>query len=154
VSVGKGPKPYKRYEFSTIFLRIPHAEWSLVSSGRKTEFRASPHLCPQLWNVRPPVPVVAYTVFPARGYRRALMVCERAWREPLGAISPESLAAELQPDIAHFRRAWMIREHRSFEPMRQVSAFRVRPWAPEDDQMMGQRLLRLLYGEHLDSRAA
>lgn len=151
---GAGPRPYKQRRARTIFLRVPQADWGAVRAGRKREFRASPKATPQLWDVDPPLPVVAYTVSRSRGHQSQLMVLEATWREPLGAISPESLAAERQPDIAHFRRYWMTREHTAFKPTRMVSVFQIRPWVPSDAAAMGERLLERLYGEFLgDARA-
>lgn len=151
---GAGPRPYKQRRARTIFLRVPYSEWGSVKAGRKREFRASPNATPQFWDVEPPMPVVAYAISRQLGYRAQLMVLEEHWREPLGAISPESLAAEGQPDIAHFRRYWMHREHTAFKPTRMVSVFRVRPWQPSDDAGMAERLLERLYGEFLgDVRA-
>lgn len=141
-----GARPWKQRQARTVFLRVPPAEWAKVSTGRKREFRGSPRSCPQLWNVDPPLPVVAYTYLPQRGYVRELMVLERTWREKLEDISPESLAAEGQPTFAHFRRYWMKREKTKFKPTREVSVFRVRPWEPEDERRMGQRLFERLYG--------
>lgn len=146
---GAGPKPWKQRQARTIFLRVPYAEWGLVTNGRKTEFRSSPRACPQLWDVEPPLPVVAYAIFRNGGYKHELMVLEETWREPLGSITAESLARERQPDIAHFRRYWMKRERRAFEPMREVSVFRVRPFVFQDEQNMARRLLERLYGEFL-----
>lgn len=148
-SSGEGPRPYTQRQARTIFLRVPYTEFVLVTSGRKTEFRASPRACSQLWDVEPPAPVVAYAIFPARGYKQALMVLEEQWREPLGSISPDSLRNERQPDIAHFRRYWMKREKTAFKPTRMVSVYRVRPWQPGDAAHMGDRLLQRLYGDFL-----
>lgn len=144
---GDGPRPYTQRRARTIFLRVPHSEWGLVTAGRKSEFRASPRSCPQLWDVEPPLPVVAYSIFPSRGYQKQLMVLEETWREPLGAISEESLRRERQPDMAHFRRYWMAREKTAFKPTRMISVFRVRLWEPTDDRRMADRLLERLYGE-------
>jgi hypothetical protein len=77
------------------------------------------------------------------------MVLEAVWREPLGAISPESLAAEGFESFAHFRRAWCIREKRLFRPLHMTTAFRVRPWESDDDRAMADALLKRLYGEFL-----
>lgn len=144
---GAGPRPWRQRRARTIFLRVPYADWGLVKSGRKTEFRSSPRACPQLWDVEPPLPVVAYAIFRNGGYKHSLMVLEETWREPLGAVTEESLAREGHSDIAHFRRYWMARESRAFEPMRTVSVFRVRLWRPEDNRDMADRLLERLYGE-------
>jgi hypothetical protein len=147
-SDGAGPRPWKQRQARTIFLRVPHAEWDRVSTGRKGEFRASPRAMPQLWDVEPPLPVVAYTISPQRGYLRELMVLTATWRERLEDISAESLAAEGYPTFAHFRRGWMIREKTKFMPTREVSVFQVRPWEPADERRMADRLFERLYGAY------
>lgn len=101
---------------------------------------------PQLWDVEPPLPVVAYSITPQQGYQNSLMVLTATWRERLEDISAESLAAEGQPDFANFRRYWMIREKTKFKPTREVSVFQVRLWEPADDRRMADRLLERLYG--------
>lgn len=143
---GAGPRPWKQRQARTIFLRVPYSEWKPITAGRKVEFRASPSAMPQLWDVEPPVPVVAYCIHPQRGYLRELMVLMATWRERLENISPESLAAEGQPDFAHFRRYWMIREKTKFRPTREVSVFQVRPWQAHDETRMGERIFERLYG--------
>lgn len=148
-SSGDGPKPWRQAEARTVFLRVPYSEYAQVIAGRKSEFRASPRACSQLWSVEPPLPVVAYAIFPSRGYRGELMLLQGMWREPLGAISAESLERERQPDMAHFRRYWMKREKTAFKPTRMVSVFRVRPWSEHDRDEMAFKLLYRLYGEHL-----
>ena len=87
----RGPKPWTQHRASTIFLRVPSADWIAVRHGIKREFRAESGKVSQLWNVVCPVPVVAYRVDSSGRYDSALMVLEAVWREPLGAISPESL---------------------------------------------------------------
>jgi hypothetical protein len=77
------------------------------------------------------------------------MVLEAVWREPLGAISEESLAAEGYGTMREFRRAWIIREKRRFPLLTPVTVYRVRAWMPEDAAAMGEALLRQLYGEFL-----
>lgn len=79
------------------------------------------------------------------------MVMEDKWLEPLGAISPDSLAAEGFSTIGEFRRYWMQREKRRFMPTRMVTVYRVRPWVPgEDDNNMAALILQRLYGDHLE----
>jgi hypothetical protein len=85
---------------STVFVRVPDAEWGLVKYGNKREFRAACAKHSPLRNVATPTPAVAYCVNSFGEYRSALMVLENIWREPLGAISPESLAAEGSKRIA------------------------------------------------------
>jgi hypothetical protein len=145
----RGPKPWTQHRASTIFLRVPSSDWIAVRHGKKREFRAESGKVSQLWNVECPVPVVAYRLDSHGRYDSALMVLEAVWREPLGAISPESLEAEGFESFAHFRRAWCIREKRLFRPLHMTTVFRVRPWESEDERAMADALLERLYGEFL-----
>jgi hypothetical protein len=150
----KGPRPFAQRRQSTIFLRVPAVDWPAVQRGVKTEFRsqAGRNKTPQLWQVDPPTPVVAWSL--VRGTHTAqLMVLEDIWREPLGVISPESLQREGFASLAEFRRYWISREHRHFTPTREVFAYRLRPWLPEDHDVMGSRLLERLYGDFLPAAA-
>ena len=106
----------------------------------------------QLWNVACPIPVVAYRIDSCERYDSALMVLEAVWREPLGAISPESLEAEGYESFAHFRRAWCVREKRRFRPLHMTTVYRVRSWASDDHRAMADALLERLYGEFLGPR--
>ena len=146
----RGPRPYRQRQASTLFLRIPVAEWAEIMCGVKREFRAAPGNSSALWNVEPPVPVVGYKVDSYGRYEARLIVLEATWREPLGAISPESIEAEGFASFAEFRRHWVLREKRYFPPLATTSVYRVRPWTPEDAQLMSDRLLGLLYGDFLD----
>jgi hypothetical protein len=145
----RGPLPYAQRQTSTVFVRVPPAEWAAVKIGVKREFRAGCGKHSALWNVQTPTPAVAYTVSRISGHRSALMVLEDVWREPLGAISPESLAAEGFESIAEFRRHWIAREHRSFPPLRVTTVYRVRPWTAADNREMADALLRRLYADFL-----
>lgn len=143
------PKPWRQFEVRTTFLQVPSGDWASVKQGRKTEFRATGARMTQLWNVVCPTPVFGYTMRRNVSPEGALLVLEATWREPVGAISPESLEREGFPDVAHFRRYWMNRYKSRFAPMQEVQVYRVRPFAPEDEEKMGLQLLRKLYGEHL-----
>jgi hypothetical protein len=151
-----GPRPYQQRALQTVFLRVPQADWPAVKRGIKTEFRAANGrgAVSQLWNVPTPIPVIAYTI--RRGeYDARLMILERFWQEPLGAISEESLRREGFANLAEFRTYWMAREHRRFRPTRKMFVYQVRPWLRDDVNESAVRLLRHLYGEFLDgSRAA
>ena len=114
-------------------MRVPVAAWGAVTSGCKREFRAQPGNASALWNVETPTPcAVAYKVAHLGRYSAALMVLEAVWREPLGAISEESLANEGYATMGDFRRAWVMREKRRFPLLAPVTVHRVRPWTPED----------------------
>lgn len=142
-----GPRPYEQRQVSTLFLRLPSQEFRAITSGRKTEFRASPGSnSPQFHNVQTPTPVVAYMAHPRRGHDARLMVLEETWQEPIGAIRVDSLQREGQPDLAHFRRYWMARTKRPFKPTRIVACFRVRPWRDGDQAAFAAAIFRRLYG--------
>lgn len=146
-------RPWTQRQARTIFLRVPVADWAKVSRDRQREFRASPSAMPQLWDVQPPLPVVAYTISPQRGHESKLMVLTATWRERLEDISAESLQLEGHQSYAHFRRYWMKREKTKFMPTREVSVFQVRPWEPHDRERMGEKLLERLYGGFLAAGA-
>lgn len=145
----RGPRPYRQTRTSTLFLRVPVAEWGLVKRGAKREFRAAPGSQSQGFDaVNPPMPVVAYSVDRQGRHDAKLMVLERTWKEPLGAITPQSLAAEGCRDLAAFRRRWMLANRKRFTPTRLVAVYVVRPWRDElDMREMADRLLEHLYGE-------
>lgn len=150
----RGPKPYRQTRATTLFLRVPVAEWQAVKRGVKREFRAAPGAQGQMLSAEPPVPVVAYSVDRQGHHDARLMVLDRMWREPLGAISPESLAAEGCAGLAEFRRRWMLTNRKRFTPTRIVSVFVVRPWREGlDERAMADRLLDHLYSEWIEEFA-
>jgi hypothetical protein len=146
-----GPRPFKQRRVSTTFLRVPARDWPAVKRGYKTEFRAGNgrNAVPQLFGIHTPCPVVAYSIRNGH-YDAKVMVLEELWQEPLGAISPESLAREGFKTFAEFRTYWLERERKRFRPTRQVFAYRVRPWAPQDADTLAGRMFSHLYGEFLD----
>lgn len=144
----RGPKPYRQRRTSTLFLRVPVAEWRQVKRGAKSEFRSAPGAQSQLLAIEPPMPVVAYSVDKQGRHDARLMVLEKMWREPLGAISPESLAAEGCTNLAEFRRRWVLTNRKRFTPTRIISVYVVRLWREGlDERLMADRLLEHLYGE-------
>lgn len=147
----RGPKPWRQHHLRTIFLRVPSEDWAAVKIGAKTEFRAAGGHATQLWQVKPPTPVVGYRVTNGRtDHESCMLVLEATWQEPLAAISEESLRREGFPDMAHFRRYWMGRTKKRFRPLAKVMVYRVRPFRYEDVTDLGGLLLRHLYEEHLD----
>jgi hypothetical protein len=145
----RGPKPYRQRQTSTVFVRVPRADWAAVKHGAKREFRAGSGRYSALWNVTTPTPAVAYTINGRGQYDSALVVLEKVWCEPLGAISEESLAAEGFATFPEFRRAWMLREKRLFPPLRMTTVYRVRPWTDDATARMGEALLSRLYGDFI-----
>lgn len=147
----RGPKPWTQHKASTTFLRVPRHDWPAVKNGIKREFRAGTGInaIPQLWGVRTPTLVVAYSIDDLSRYDHRLMVLEEQWREPLGAIDALSLRAEGFESLADFRTYWMQRERRRFTPTREVSVYRIRPAVDDDVNGFGRQLLEHLYGAFL-----
>jgi hypothetical protein len=148
----RGPKPWAQHRLRTIFLRVPLADWPAVKRGVKREFRAGtgPNDKSQLWQVKTPTPVVAYSLNKRGDHDAQLMVLEATWMEPLGAITPESLAAEGFKSLAEFRRYWMARERKRFQPTRRTFVYRVRPWRGRfDEERFAALLLGRLYGDFI-----
>lgn len=145
-----GPRPFPQRQASTVFLRVPVADWVSVTRGAKTEFRATPNAVTQALALDPPTPVVAYRVRrstePSIAADTKLMVLTDTWQEPIAAISAESLEREGFPDMAHFRRYWMQRTRRRFKPMQMVRVFRVRLFEEEDWERSALALMERLYG--------
>lgn len=147
--MGQPRKPYKQTQLRTVFLRVPTQDWLQVTRGVKTEFRAARGHQTQAWAIKVPTPVVAYRVLRCEKHEAKLMVLEKTWREPLGAISEESLAREGYATFAEFRRYMRNRERRPFRPLQEVQVFQVRPWVEADRTDMASLLLDRLYGDFL-----
>lgn len=153
------PKPWHHFREVTLFLPVPRGDWSAVKVGAKTELRLREAETPLPYRegVMVPSPVVVYSHDKsgrnqhkrARRNDGALMVLEGLWREPVGAISPESLQREGFPELSHFRRYWMARTGDRFKPLEDVWVFRMRRWRESDMQEMGVLLLKRIYREHI-----
>lgn len=147
------PRPLKGHQAKTLFLRVPTWSWALVSTGRISEFRAAAGNAPQFWGVPLPTLAVAYRPRLKVGeYDYRLMFLEDVRREALGTITDDGLARagyEGEDAFARFRRDWMIREKKRFEPLRTVFVYRVRPVAEADLAVVGLSLVGHLYGEYL-----
>jgi hypothetical protein len=132
-------------------LRVPADDWLDIKLGFKTEFRGQPGNVSGLKWVDPPTPVVGWAYSKTRGYESALLVLEDRFQEELMAVSDESLAREGHESVAHFRSYMVRREGRRFRPMKMVTAYRVRPWKPDDERTFADRLLERLFGDFLPS---
>lgn len=134
----------------THFLRVPRKEWAEVFHGEKTEIRWTRAGGPSRRALDLPTPIVGFSnasTFGGRDFRHGLLVLEDAWREPLGSISPESLAREGFEHLDEFRRYWTGRHHGGrWNPLVKIGVFRVRPWRGEEDESyFGALLLERLY---------
>jgi hypothetical protein len=141
---------------TTLTVRVAHGEWERIISGRATEFRASASALAKQ-TVPLPSPMV---IFHRRREgapneeRLVLLVNKRV--ELLGAISEEGLVAAGFPGdrdqaFARFRRDWMLRERKRFDPLREVVAYTVEPFIEEYVPLAGEALIRHLYGPWLPS---
>lgn len=143
----KGPKPWTPRQARTLFIRVPSADWPAVKRGmhgfvgqigKQTALFATPT----------PTPCVAWSL--KRGsYDSRLMILEKVLHEQLGEIDPTTIG---HPDMASFRRYWMMRDARKFPPTKKVFVYHMRPFQPGDEDAMGQALLNHIYGEFLDER--
>lgn len=125
-------------------LQIPVADFGPVAAGRKRELRhAGGRLRPE--HVTCPQPIVGWTT---RGgeVKRALLVLEECWTEPLGAISPASLEAEGFEDLQSFRRYWRQRTSK-FRPLDTVVCYRLRPFVEDDLSGLWLDIFDRLFGE-------
>lgn len=134
-----------RGKLGTLLLHPHPSEWLPLKYGRKTEFRTLVNF-PE--KVLTPTPCVLWRRVASR-IETAPFVLEEAFREPLGAISAESLAREGCADMADFRDRWVASRLTYFDATRQVCVWRVRVWAEGDAEAMGARLLERLYGPYL-----
>jgi len=145
-------RPIPRATARTTFLRIPRGDWAAVTVGDKTEFRSPGGPGTPLRNyLSPPSPVIVYSPRTPSGgpLKFTLMALEEVWREPLGAISAESLANEGFESLDTFRRYWKDRFDRrrfAWDPLKPVTVFRLRPWrGEEDDAYFGRLFLERLF---------
>lgn len=136
----------------TRVLRVPWGEWARVVAGEKTEVRWSGQGAIPPGSYTPPEPVVGYTLNPfTRDATVRLLVLEETWKEPLSAITAESLQREGCEDIRAFKHYWRNeRRNREFLPMRIAFVYRVRPFGAEDRPVFERRLFDRLYGAYSD----
>lgn len=134
---------------TTVFLRVPALDWADVVAGAKTELRTQGRYALMAGRVQAPEVVVGYLVRRYDERREQLLIVEDAWQEPLGAISPESLAAEGYASVGEFRSYWRKRFPGGWKPLSQVQVCKLRPFTPEDREAMAERLLQRIYGRWL-----
>lgn len=133
----------------TLSLRVPRVDWSAITAGTKTQLRHGARFGASFRDL--PRPVVLYSF---QQFRRdadfKLAVLEDCYKEPLGAITPEGLAAEGVADLKAFRTYWSHRHHRGgFDPLLTVAVYCLAPWRAGDRARFGDVLMERLYGEWL-----
>lgn len=119
-------------------------------AGVKTEWRR--YGVPQTVEASDDRPVLIYSIRSTDGEPEiAHAILEASWREPIGAISAESLEREGFPgDLAGFRRYIEGRyPNGGYRPLAYCRVYRVRLWTPQDTAAMGEWALRALFGDGL-----
>lgn len=133
---------------------IPRVDYADVAVGAKREFRNYGYR--RFTGLTFPTPAIGYSArdwwTPASerdGIDTCLLTLEDGWVEPLGAISPESLANEGFEDIADFRRYFAARYPRGgFRPLANVVVYRVRPMTDEDATEFAAAYWAKMYGQY------
>lgn len=131
---------------------MPREDWTRLKTGVKTELRMAGRGSLTDNHVgEPPVPLLGFSFGRARAEADyAMFVLEDCWREPLMAMSLESLEREGYATMGEFKDYWRYRfRNRRYDPMATVQVFRLRPMTSDDRQAMGARLLSALYEEWL-----
>lgn len=128
-------------------IMVPRVDWSDVRAGVKTEFRR--YGAPQGGERFEERPVLLYTIHPATEQVDAFpAILVATWREPMGAITAESLRREGFADLGEFRRYIEQRyPNGGFRPLAMARTYRVRPWKPTDTAAMAEWALRSLFGD-------
>jgi hypothetical protein len=140
-----------KHSASTLVIRLPLIDWPALRAGTKSEVRVTSRSTSFLAKIEPPQPFLGVARSRHSEDRTGMFVLEGTWLEMLGAISQESIEREGFASIKEFRRYW--RDHRSsnraFKPLERYRVVRLRPWTPEDYDVMARRLLDRLYGPWL-----
>lgn len=143
----------------TIFCRIPGLDWSAVLSSEKTEVRTlvggkglSPYALKHT-----PCPAVIHTT-KVRGVNpHHLAIIERAWTEPLGSLTPESIRREGFESFTEFKQYWLLRRdaetpgniRSEWSPLKEVNVIRLRLMRETDYVWAGDYLFHRLYGNFI-----
>lgn len=134
------------------WLRVPASEWLEVKHGVKNEFRNT-MASVSLSRIQKPTPVVTFTSahnrFQQNEFDCRLMILEEAWREPLGAISQESLEREGFETLHDFKVHWTSKRRRRFNPLLPVYVYRVRHVEGDWKREWADHLFNRLYPEEL-----
>lgn len=133
------------------WLRVPASEWIEVKHGVKSEFRNTQTTI-SLSRVEKPTPVLTYTRTSnthVNEFESRLMLLEESWREPLGAISAESLEREGFDTLHDFKVHWTSKRRRRFNPLMPVYVYRVRQLEGDWHREWADHFFNKLYPEDL-----
>lgn len=147
------PRDLLRRDARNTRIHVPRVDFNDIRVGAKTEFRNYGNRI--FDGFEWPAPAIGYCRrdwwTPAHGLDGIdsfLMTLEESWVEPLGAISPESLAHEGFTDIGEFRRYFTERyPNGGFRALANVIVYRVRPMAPADVAEFAAAQWATMYGQ-------
>lgn len=139
----------------TTYLRVPRDEHARLSHGDKREVRVKYLVNGRTDEFGFPLPLVIWSPGTIGPLKVALVVCEERWREPVGAISTESLRNEGYDcrcgercncgALDRFRRYWKnIRGYR-WDPRQPTWVYRLRPWDDSDRRRFAERIIEHLW---------
>lgn len=131
--------------FGTYPLSVPRIDWVAITSGEKREFRRY-----KFWQKPPflPRPIVIYSVHSLTGeYDVDVAIFEDSWEEPLGVITPESLANEGYDSVSEFRSYFQERyPRRGWRPLDRVVVYKLRPFTEDDRRENADMIFDHLFG--------
>lgn len=135
---------------STTPFRIPRLDWGAITNGDKTEFRRHGKWGYETYGITPR-PIVIYSVHDlTEEYEVDVAILEDIWQEPLGVITPESLANEGYRNVREFRSYFQERyPRRGWRPLDKVWVYKLRPFTPADRREHADKLFRELFGSWL-----
>lgn len=141
---------------TTVSIRVPTDDWPQIANGRATEFRLGMANHDPLSQL--PAPMLAVLYRRARSgdaIDKRLMTFVGVRREKLGAITNDGLRAlgydgPQKEMFKNFRRDWMLRARRRFEPLLPIVVVTVRAFEEGDIELAGSGLVRWLYSDALD----
>jgi hypothetical protein len=141
------PGDYPMRQQSTLYLRVPFADWNEVRIGAKRQFRTTPRAGALIRDVICPTPVVCYTVNKRGARAGKLMVLEDQRRERLIDIATSQLDLSLEGFESYdlFKAYWKKRHNGVFRALQPVVVYTVRQWEDADEERMGKFLLKRLY---------
>lgn len=134
-----------RARLTTLILRPHPADWLPLKYGQYSEFRSFRGFPDRL---HVPTPIVLWRRVGTR-VETMIWVIEESWREPLGAISEESLARIGCANIREFRERWVSGRRIYFDATKNINVYRGRPWQDDDREPLAVALLETLYGPFL-----
>lgn len=150
--VSRQPREFLRRDARNTRLHVPRTDYNAVRAGAKREFRNYGRRA--FDGLTFPTPAIGYckrewwtSEHGLDGVDTMLLTLEDSWVEPLGAISPESLANEGFTDLSEFRRYIAARYPKGgYRPLANVIVYRVRPLTLEDATEFAGAMWQKMYG--------